>query len=126
MSFIFDIPALVVLGYILGRRLSSSMPFEDKSKNEALAATLLASVFLVVAVPMYLDLVNVPWIGRAGFGRNFMWNSGLEFIGIGPLVDVSPTYVNTFHPMNMVASLLFLCYPISSWLGLQMGKRRFG
>lgn len=124
MSFIFDVVALAIVGYLLGGRISSFMPLQDRRKNDALVAVLLAALFLVVAIPMYLDLVNISWIGPAGSGRNFMWNSGMELIGLGPLFDVSDTYVDFLHPLNVAAVSLFFFYPISAWLGLRVKRRR--
>ncbi len=53
-----------------------------------------------------------------------MWNSGVELIGLGPLFNVSDTYADLLHPLNVAAVLLFFFYPVSAWLGLRMKRRR--
>jgi len=54
----------------------------------------LISFWLVAGAGLYLDNLNFSFLGKAGEGNHFMWNSGCEILGIEPFVDTAaPTYV---------------------------------
>lgn len=76
-------------------------------------------VFMAVSGSLYLDHFNffvlTPFLGHpeAWGGNHFMWNSGIEVLGLKPLVDTTvPTYKNFFGFLNILGMTLFAFYPI--------------
>ena len=68
----------------------------------------------------------MPGLGEYGKGNHFMWNSGIELLGLKPFVDTSiPTYANPFGPMNILAIAIFLTYPLWLYLGIKLGYKLF-
>ncbi len=75
-------------------------------------------IFLAVSGSLYLDYINfsflTPLLGHAEAwgGNHFMWNSGIEVLGFGPLMDTAkPTYRNFWEFWNLLALVLFVAYP---------------
>lgn len=118
MSFLMDIPLLVVWGIILGYL---NKRFLKKGKKDALwfLEVLTIIVFWGVSIPLYLGYINLTFLGDAGRGPWFMWNSGLELFGLHPNVQPS-------HGLLPIAALLFLSYPLWLLWGVERGKHLFG
>jgi len=81
------------------------------------------ALFWSIGGLLYLDYLGFPLPGKAGSGRHFMWNSGVELIGLKPPIDVSVTYANPFCTLNIVAMLLFATYPLFLYLGISTGSK---
>lgn len=122
MSFLFDIPALVVLGYL-------SVLLHQKHlrrRNEDWLAFLsmgIVGLFWLVSFPLTFGLIpNVfapvleplPLLANCGDGPAFMWNSCLP-LGI------------TAGPGSWpLALFLLLSYPLWFGWGMERGFRAFG
>jgi len=83
------------------------------------------ALFWSISGLLYLDYLDFPWLGKAGSGRHFMWNSGVEVIGIEPPIDVSISYASPLCTLNIVAVLLFATYPLFLYLGINVGRKVF-
>ena len=118
MSFLMDIPLLVIWGIILAYL---NKKFLKKGKKDALwfLEVLTILVFWAVSIPLYLGYTNLTFLGDAGRGPWFMWNSGLEAFGLHPNIQPSPG----LHP---IALLLLLSYPLWLLWGINRGKAIFG
>jgi len=98
LSFILDPLLLIVSGiaevYIVERWLYKHI---NKRKSLIVLSLLVILLFWSVAGALYLDLLNIPFLGDFGKGNHFMWNSGIELLGFSPLVDTTtPTYTELF------------------------------
>ncbi|MCL7388666.1 MAG: hypothetical protein LZ173_01850 [Thaumarchaeota archaeon] len=120
MTFLLDPLLLIALGAgiaLLDRHIPSF------SKKFTLVLTIITlTIFWIVGSLFYLDYLSIPWIGDAGRGRHFMWNSGIELIGLKPPIDVSATYTDPLNKLNIAAILLFTSYPIFLYLGIHICK----
>jgi len=119
MSFLLDPLFLIVIGmaipFLAERGLNKIL------RNPVLVLSVITIVlFWSISGSLYLDF---PWLGEAGSGRHFMWNSGVELIGLMPPIDVSVTYANPFYTLNIVAVLLFATYPLFLCLGIYAGSK---
>lgn len=117
-SFIFDIPLLLPLVGMVVEWLWRQLGRNARLRYPLYALALVA--FLAVSGSLYFDLISfsavAPVLGHpeAWEGNHFMWNSGVEIIGMGPLVihDV-PTYRNFWGFWNVFAMFLFaVVYPL--------------
>jgi hypothetical protein len=122
MSFLLDPLFLIGIGV--------AIPFlAERGLNKVLrnpvhiSSVITIILFWVISGLLYLDYLDVPWLGEAGSGRHFMWNSGVESIGLTPPIDVSITYTNPFCTLNLAAVLIFAIYPLFLCLGLYAGGR---
>ena len=81
--------------------------------------------FWGVSGGLYADLWNFPFLGEAGRGNHFMWNSGMELVGLSPWFRFSrPTYQDFFRVPNLTALFLFLViYPLGIYAGFRLGDR---
>ncbi|MBI4361895.1 MAG: hypothetical protein HY558_01840 [Euryarchaeota archaeon] len=119
MSFILDIPLLVLLGYISVYLNQKHLHRRSPDSLFLLGAAIMA-LFLGVSIPLYLNwlpppnLEPLPLFGPCGDGATFMWNSCL---GLG----ITPT--RGLHP---IALLLFLSYPLGYLWGVERGRWAFG
>lgn len=119
-SFLLDIPILLPLsGY-----LSAKMGKSEKQKKGLLVLSLLG--FWIVAGGFYFDVLSLNFLlGEAGGGNYFMWNSGVELLGLKPLLALArPSYQNFWSWPNLAAMALFLfVYPADLMLGFKLGHR---
>ena len=83
-------------------------------------------IFLAISLSLYFDFLNFnflnPHLGHpeAWGGNHFMWNSGIEVLGLKPLIDITvPTYKNFWGFWNILA-ILFLG-PIYILVMVKMG-----
>jgi len=122
MSFLLDPLLLIVIGvaivFLDERGLHKTL------RNPVLLLSVITvALFWSIGGLLYLDYLDFPWLGKAGSGRHFMWNSGVELIGFEPPIDVSVTYANPFCALNIVAVLLFAAYPLFLYLGVYAGSK---
>lgn len=82
------------------------------------------SIFLAIAGSLYFDLFNFSFLTlllghpEAWGGNHFMWNSGIEVLGLKPIVDtIIPTYQNFWKFWNLLA--LLLLGPVYLWIILE-------
>ena len=88
-------------------------------------------IFLAISGPLYFDYFNfyflTPFLGypEAWDGNHFMWNSGIEVLGLRPFVDTTiPTYQNFWGFWNLLALFLFfVTYPL---IMIGVGTRLYG
>jgi hypothetical protein len=122
MSFLLDPLLLIIIGvaiaFLTERRLHKTL-----RKPVLVLSAVTIAIFWSIGGLLYLDYFDFPWLGSAGSGRHFMWNSGVELIGLKPPIDVSVTYANPFCTLNIVAVLLFATYPIFLYLGIYIGSK---
>lgn len=88
-------------------------------------------IFLAVADSLYYNLLNfsflAPLLGHpeAWGGNHFMWNSGIEVLGLRPVVDTTiPTYQNFWGFWNLLA--LVLLGPVYILVMVKVGTRLHG
>jgi len=122
MSFLLDPLLLIVIGvaivFLAERGLHKIL------RNPVLVLSVVTvALFWSISGLLYLDYLDFPWLVKAGSGRHFMWNSGIELIGLKPPIDVSVTYANPFCTLNIVAVLLFATYPLFLYLGVYAGSK---
>ena len=93
------------------------------------------SIFLAISGSLYLDYLNfnflTPFLGHpeAWGGNHFMWNSGVEVLGLKPIIDTTiPTYLNFWGFWNLLAMILLgpvyilVMVKMGTWLhGLLLG-----
>ncbi len=125
LSFILDPLLLIVSGiaevYIVERWLYKHI---NKRKSLIVLSLLVILLFWSIAGALYLDLLNIPFLGDFGKGNHFMWNSGIELLGFSPLVDTTtPTYTELFGGLNILAIVLFCFYPVWLYLGILCGSK---
>lgn len=102
MSFLLDPPALVVIGYMIGRFGSS------RAVRVRLAGGVVC-LFLIVSGLLYLDVIPW-WLGGWISGSDWMLNSGL------------PTDLVRGPGTDVLAVILFLTYPLWMKLGLDVAQ----
>ncbi|MDH5691219.1 MAG: hypothetical protein OEY81_07320 [Candidatus Bathyarchaeota archaeon] len=124
MSFLLDPLFLIVIGvaivYLAEKFLRKTL------RNPILVLSVVTvALFWSISGLLYLDYLDFPLLGKAGSGRHFMWNSGVELIGLNPPIDVSVTYANPFTTLNIVAVMLFATYPLFLYLGVYVGSKIF-
>lgn len=130
-SFILD-PVLLILFGITIVWLTVRKFYKRYGRKKVillgLALTVLISFWLIAGVGFYLDNLNIPFLGEAGRGNHFMWNSYCELLGIEPFVDTTvPTYANFLSPLNLLALFIFIIlYPAFLYIGIQFGFILFG
>jgi len=122
VSFLIDPVLLIVIGVAITFLAKRGLPKVLKRPVLILGVVTVA-LFWAIGGLLYLDYMDFPWLGNAGFGRHFMWNSGVELIGLNPPIDVSVTYVNPFSALNILAVLLFAAYPLFLYLGMYIGSK---
>lgn len=117
LDFLILLPLIGLLIEIIARRLTV------KAKNrECLLRKFFycaATVILWVATGLcYFDLFDCSFASsflghpEAWGGNHYMWNSGIEILGLEPFIDTTvPTYKNFWGPMNILAMILFALYP---------------
>ncbi|MBI4055719.1 MAG: hypothetical protein HY402_06280 [Elusimicrobia bacterium] len=120
-SFLLDTFLLLPASGFLIAYLTRNRP----DKAPALGGlTLLA--FWAIAGGLYFDLWNFPFLSEAGQGNHFMWNSGIELLGLSPRWPAQPTYAAFWSPANLAALILFLvAYPSALALGYRWGNRKW-
>lgn len=122
MSFVFDIPALVLLGYLAVYLHQTRL---SKRNEDALAflSLLIVGPFWAISFLLLFGLVPnlfapllepLPLLSNCGDGPTFMWNSCLPLsIAAGP-------------GSWLVGLLLLLSYPLWYAWGVERGFRSFG
>ena len=125
LSFILDPFLLVASGivevYIVDKWLCRYM---NKRKVIIVFSSVVVLLFWLVAGALYFDIINVPFLEEAGKGNYFMWNSGIELLGIPPLINISTsTYTDPLGLLNILAFILFSLYPVWLYLGILCGQR---
>jgi hypothetical protein len=122
MSFLLDPLFLIVIGVAIA--FIAERGLHKVLRNPVLVLSVVTvALFWSIGGLLYLDYLDFPWLGEAGSGRHFMWNSGVELIGLKPPIDVSVTYANPFCTLNIVAVLLFATYPLFLYLGVYAGSK---
>lgn len=122
MSFLLDPLFLIVLGIAIAFLAERSL--RKILRNPVLVLSVVTVIlFWSVSGLLYLDYFDFPWLGEAGSGRHFMWNSGVELVGLEPPIDVSITYANPFCTLNIFAIVLFATYPFFLYLGVYAGGK---
>ena len=124
MSFLLDPPFLILIGVAIAF-LADRGFLKILKKSTLVLSTITVTLFWAIGGLLYLDFLDIPWLGEAGSGRHFMWNSGIELVGLTPPINVVGTYTNPFCALNIVAILLFATYPIFLKLGVFAGIRIF-
>jgi len=124
MSFLID-PILLILCGITEVGIYSKFLREKESKKILVGLSIIVvTIFWLIAGLLYLDYIDMPGLGEYGKGNHFMWNSGIELLGLKSFVDTSiPTYTNPLGPMNILAIAIFLTYPLWLYLGIKLGYR---
>lgn len=122
MSFLIDPVLLIVIGVAI-TFLAKRGLHEVLKRPVLVLAVVTIALFWSIGGLLYLDYMDFPWLGNAGSGRHFMWNSGVELIGLKPPIDVSVTYANPFSTLNILAVLLFAAYPLFLYLGMYIGSK---
>ena len=124
-SFALDIPILLPAAGWLAARLCRGLaePARTRRSRALLAAVLLG--FWLVAGGLYFDLLNIePLLGAPGRGNHFMWNSGVELLGVAPLREGGASYRPFLSAANLAALFLFAAaYPAALWAGYRIGVR---
>jgi hypothetical protein len=122
MSFLLDPLFLIVIGITIAFLAEKGL---HKILRKPLLVLSVVTVVLFWSISglLYLDYLDFPWLGEAGSGRHFMWNSGVELIGLEPSIDVSVTYADPFCTLNVVAVLLLATYPLFLYLGVHVGRK---
>lgn len=119
-SLLLDIPILLPLSGYLSAKLGKS----ERQKKALLVLSLLG--FWVIAGGLYFDLLSFRFLlGEAGRGNHFMWNSGIELLGLRPLLAFQEaSYSDFFSLANLAALALFLfVYPAALMLGFKLGRK---
>ena len=113
MSFLIDIPMMIVLGIVVAWIYKEHLKERNKDWFFFLGFAV-TIIFWVVASALYLRLISMPSVGIAD-GRYFMWNMwwnlGIDPSGVG---------------MHLIAFLLFLSYPLWFLWGAERGYQFFG
>jgi len=122
MSFLIDPVLLIVIGVAITFLAKRGLQ-EVLKRPVLILAVVTIALFWSIGGLLYLDYLDFPWLGNAGSGRHFMWNSGVELIGLKPPIDVSVTYANPFSTLNILAVLLFAAYPFFLYLGMYIGSK---
>lgn len=122
VSFLIDPVLLIVIGVTI-TFLAKRGLHEALKRPVLVLAVVTIALFWSISGLLYLDYLNFSWLGNAGSGRHFMWNSGVESIGLKPPIDVSVTYANPFSTLNILAVLLFATYPLFLYLGIYIGSK---
>ena len=119
-SFFLDSVCLLPLSGHLVARISRRYGLSPR-----LLLGLALAGFWGVSGGLYADLWNFPFLGEAGRGNHFMWNSGMELVGLSPWFRFSrPTYQDFFRVPNLTALFLFLViYPLGIYAGFRLGDR---
>lgn len=119
-SFLLDLPILLPFFGFLAGRLGKT-----KGQKRLLYGVVLIG-FWLIAGGLYFDFFSFRFlIGEAGSGNHFMWNSGIEVLGLKPFVVFpAPSYLNFWSLPNLAAlTLLFFVYPLVLWLSWRAGSR---
>lgn len=119
MSLLLDPPFLIAIGFATAF-LDKSRPHKTLRGPVRALSVVTIGIFWSISGLLYLNCLNFPWLGS---GRHFMWNSGVELIGLKPPIDVSATYSDPFCVLNIVALLLFVTYPLFLYVGLYVGNK---
>lgn len=119
-SFLIDAFFLLPLCGYFAARISNRFHIS----SPCLLGLALAS-FWIIAGGLYFDRLDFPFLGEAGRGNHFMWNSGIEILGFTPLFAFPrPTYEPFFSLPNLFALVSFLfIYPAALYLGFRAGQR---
>jgi hypothetical protein len=128
MSFLLDPILLVGCGIIIVW-LCTRFLFKKKGKKILpILAILVMAIFWLIPISLYLDIIDMPFIGDAGKGNHFMWNSASELFGVEPWIDTNPpTYTMPFSALNIFAVFMFVVvYPLYLYIGIQIGFVLFG
>ena len=91
-------------------------------------------MFLTVSISLYADLLNMNFLApylshpKAWGGNHFMWNSGIEVLGLRPLVDTTARSYGTYRPhWDTLAIILFATYPcVMIYAGRRLHGLLFG
>jgi len=124
MSFLLDPLFLVVIGVAIVF-LDERFLHKTLRNPVHILSAIAVALFWSFSGLLYLDYLDFGWLGTAGSGRHFMWNSGIELIGFKPPIDVSATYTNPLCALNIVAVMLFATYPLFLYLGIHVGSKVF-
>jgi len=125
MSFLID-PFLLIFSGIAEVYLCEKILCKHHEKKNVLLflSVVIIFCFWIIAGALYLDYLNIPFLGDYGRGNHFMWNSGVEIIGLKPFIDTSvPTYKNTLSSLNLLAILIFATYPLWLYFGIRVGYK---
>ncbi len=125
MSFLID-PFLLVISGIIELLLIRKIlyKYSDMKKTLWVLSIVIILCFWLIAGALYLDIIDMFFLGEFGRGNHFMWNSGCELIGLSPFIDTTiPTYLDFFNPLNLFAICLFAIYPLWLYVGVRIGQK---
>lgn len=103
MSFLLDPPALVLIGFAIGRYARS-----ERLRTRLAAAVVV--IFISVSALLYVDVLPW-WLGEWIAGSDWMLNSGLD------------TDLQRQSGTDVLAIVMFAAYPLWMDLGLKWGER---
>lgn len=126
-SFLLDMPLLLPLVGMLVEAVARRVHGSRTARR--LLYVLAISIFIAISGSLYLDYLNfnflAPFLGHreAWGGNHFMWNSGIELVGLQPFTPAMPTYKHFLGAWNVFALLLFAVYPL---VMVKAGTRLYG
>lgn len=128
-SFILDILILLPLVGLLVEVMARRMRIFYTARRMLYAVAVM--IFLAISGSLYLDYFNfsflTPFLGHpeAWGGNHFMWNSGIEVLGLRSIVDTAiPTYQNFWGFWNLLAMILL--GPVYILVMVKAGTRLHG
>ncbi|MBI2669551.1 MAG: hypothetical protein HYX20_00140 [Candidatus Yanofskybacteria bacterium] len=119
-NIIFSLVGILLYTIFAPLALLGGRPWRWQTVRFTLYATAFG-IFFAISDSLYYDYLNfsflAPFLGHpeAWGGNHFMWNSGLEVLGLKPIVDTTiPTYQNFWGFWNLLA--LVLLGPVYIWV----------
>ncbi|MEK9180361.1 MAG: hypothetical protein AAB897_03035 [Patescibacteria group bacterium] len=132
-SFIFDVFLLLPLVGMLVEFLVRRLNVFTRTTRRSLLYAAAISVFVGVAGSLYFDYLDFSFLssifghGEIWSGNRFMWNSGLEIVGVnvGDIFGITfPTYLDRFGFWNIAG--IFLLVAVYPLLMIYLGTRFYG
>lgn len=111
-NIFFSLMGILFYTVFTPRALLGGKPWKWQTVRFTLYATAFG-IFFTISDSLYYDYLNfsflTPFLGHpeAWSGNHFMWNSGIEVLGLRPIVDTAiPTYQNFWGFWNVLAMIL--------------------
>lgn len=117
-SFVLDLPLLLPLVGLIVELVARYVVKKDLELGRKVFYFVAIMIFWAISGALYLDYLSfsilAPILGHpeAWSGNHFMWNSGIELLGLKPIVTNTPTYADFWGFWNLLAIALFISYPI--------------
>jgi hypothetical protein len=117
LSFLLDPPALLLIGFLIGKAYYLAMVFADRLfKRSSLRSGLIGvgiavvGIFWIYSSLLYLNVISFPWpFPRWYGGTDWMLNSGLP-LGLG-----------RSGATDVTGLVIFATYPLWFYLGTELG-----